>query len=908
MTRLSLFVVCLVAAPAGAAPASRADVAFFEKHVRPALSEHCWSCHGPKKQTAGLRLDSRDGFLKGGESGPAIDLNDPARSRLLAAIRHEGELKMPPKARLSPPAIDALTTWVKRGAPWPEATATRESMDWRKHWAFQPVGNPALPVHADDRWSRSTIDQFVLAKLRGKGLSPSAEAERRVLIRRLTFDLTGLPPTPEEAEAFVADSSADAYERLVARLLASPAFGEHWGRMWLDVARYADTKGYVFFEEANYPWAYTYRDYVIEALNRDLPYDQFVLEQLAADRLGGDPRALRALGFLTVGGRFMNNTHDIIDDRIDVVTRGVMGLTVTCARCHDHKFDPVPTKDYYSLYGVFASCEEPSVQLLYAEPPRTDEYAKFAKELAAREAKLRQFVQRKKEELANGARKRAAEYLLAAHANSGKPGQEEFMLIADGTDLNPKMIVRWQAFLNQMRKANDPVFAAWHRFAGLPEAEFAARAPAVSAELAKGGVNAVVVRSFREPPRSMAEVAKRYGELLSAEPLRLIGPSLRVLVYAGAEDPGVADVRALLKDPTYPPNVTVGDYGDLDLLPDRPSQGELQKLRKDVEQWRATGPGAPPRAMALLDSARPVTPRVFQRGNPYNLGPAVPRQFPECLSGPDRKPFADGSGRLDLARSIVNPKNPLTARVFVNRVWQHLFGQGLVTTPADFGLRGDSPSHPELLDHLAATFVADGWSIKRLVRRIVLSATYRQRSDDRPELARVDPDNRLLGRMNRRRLGFEPMRDSLLAAAGKLDQKKGGPSVQGFLAPTATRRTLYAHLDRLNVPGVYRTFDFPFPDATSARREQTTVPPQALFLMNHPFVAECAKNLLRRPDVTSLSDPNRRLDRVYAILYARRPTEQERGLAREVLAGDPANGWPRFVHALLMTNEFLFVD
>jgi hypothetical protein len=770
------------------------------------------------------------------------------------------------------------------------------------------VTNPTPPIDPEDHWSQTSIDRFVWAKLRGQGLTPSDEADKRLLIRRLTFDLTGLPPTPEDVEAFLADDSADAYPRLVTRLLDSPAYGERWARMWLDVARFADTKGYVFFEEPNYPWAYTYRDYVIEAFNKDLPYDRFIREQLAADRLvGEDRRPLRALGFLTVGGHFMNNTHDIIDDRIDVVSRGLLGLTVGCARCHDHKFDPISQADYYGLYGVFASCEEPNVQPLYEPAPRTEAYERFAREMAAREQRLREFVQRKKDELANGARKRAAEYLLAAHALRDKPGQEEFMLIADGTDLNPKMVVRWRAFLNRTRKTKDPVFAAWHRFAELPDAEFAARAPAVSVTLGNG-VNPLVARAFRGPPKSMTEVTGRYANILSGVQARLIGPLMAGGSPVSIADPAEAEIRALLTDPEYPPNVTVGDYGDLDLLPDRPSQGELQKLRKDLEQWRSTGPGAPPRAMALVDSAKPVTPRVFLRGNPYNLGPVTQRQFLACLSGPDRKPFADGSGRLELARAIAHPKNPLTARVFVNRVWQALFGRGIVTTPGDFGLRGDPPTHPELLDHLAATFMADGWSVKRLVRRIVLSATYRQQSSERPDAAKVDPDNALVWRMNRRRFGFEPMRDALLAASGKLDRTVGGPSVQNFLAPTANRRTLYAHLDRLNIPGVYRTFDFPSPDSTSAKRDQTTVPPQALFLMNHPFVAECARNVLGRPDVSSLTEPASKLDRVYAILFGRPPTNRERALALDVLAADPANGWPRLAHALLMTNEFLFID
>jgi hypothetical protein len=421
-------------------------------------------------------------------------------------------------------------------------------------------------------------------------------------------------------------------------------------------------------------------------------------------------------------------------------------------------------------------------------------------------------------------------------------------------------------------------------------------------------VNPLVARAFRDPPKSMTEVTGRYANILSGVQARLIGPLMAGGSPVSMADPAEAEIRALLTDPEYPPNVTVGDYGDLDLLPDRPSQGELQTLRKELEQWRSTGPGAPPRAMALVDSPKPVTPRVFLRGNPYNLGPVTQRQFLACLSGPDRKPFAGGSGRLELARAIADPKNPLTARVFVNRVWQALFGRGIVTTPGDFGLRGEPPTHPELLDLLASTFMADGWSVKRLVRRIVLSASYRQQSAERPDAAKVDPDNALLWRMNRRRLGFEPMRDALLAVGGRLDHAIGGPSVQNFLAPTANRRTLYAHLDRLNVPGVYRTFDFPSPDSTSAKRDQTTVPPQALFLMNHPFVAACAKNLVGRPDVASLTDPDRKLDWVFAILFARPPTNRERALALDVLAADSPNGWPRLAHALLMTNEFLFID
>jgi hypothetical protein len=395
--------------------------------------------------------------------------------------------------------------------------------DAKRHWAFQPVRKPALPAVRDGAWPRTSVDRFVLAKLEEKGLTPSPPADRRTLIRRATFDLLGLPPTPEEVAAFEADPAPDAYERLIDRLLASPRYGERWGRHWLDVARFADTKGYVFFEEAQFPWAWTYRDYVVRAFSDDLPYDRFLLEQLAADRLslGKDRRPLTALGFLTLGGRFMNNAHDIIDDRIDVVTRGLLGLTVGCARCHDHKYDPISMRDYYSLYGVFASCAEPTVPPLFEDPPATPQYAAFAKEMQAREAKLKEFVKAKHDELVRSAKTRVAEYLMAAHAQRDQPTTEEFMLLADGGDLNPTMIVRYQKYLERARKGRHPVWAAWHALADLPDKDFAAQAPAVCAQLTKPDsshpVNPLVAAAFAaKPPKTLNEAAQRYGELLNA--------------------------------------------------------------------------------------------------------------------------------------------------------------------------------------------------------------------------------------------------------------------------------------------------------------------------------------------------------------------------------------------------------
>jgi hypothetical protein len=908
------FVVC--------SSSSASEAELFEKRVRPVLVEQCVGCHGPKKQRGGLRLDSREALLRGGDNGPVVKPGDPDNSPLIQAVRRNDELKMPPKTPLKPDAVAALAEWVKRGAVWPaERSAGRDDAEaWKRHWAFQPVRDPALPVVRRQDWVRTSIDRFILAKLEERGLTPSAPADRRTLLRRATFDLIGLPPTPAEIAAFEADPSSDAFAKVVDRLLASPHYGERWGRYWLDVARYADTKGYVFFEEADYPWAWTYRDYVIRAFNEDLPYDQFIVQQLAADQLplGADKRPLTAMGFLTLGGHFMSNPHDIIDDRIDVVTRGLLGLTVSCARCHDHKFDPIPTKDYYSLYGVFASSIEPMDPPLFANPPKTPQYEAFRKELAKREKALADFVRGKYEQVVESARTRVADYLLAAQAMRDQPRTDDFMIIADGNDLNPTMLVRWQAHLRRTRQKHDPVFAPWHLFAALPEKDFAAKARDLSAQLGKGSVpsgriNPLVARTFADnPPASMKDVAGRYGELLNGmeklwreaerQAARLKCPPETLLA------PAAPELRQVFHGPAAPPDVPRNLLNELDLLPDRPSQDQLQKLRKEVEKWRVEGPGAPPRAHILTDAPAPYEPYVFLRGNPNNHGPSVRRQFLGMLAGPNPQPFQHGSGRLELARAITDRNNPLTARVLVNRIWLHHFGKGLVGTPSDLGLRSDPPTHPELLDHLATMFVKDGWSIKKLHRLILLSAVYQQQSDDRPDCRRVDPENALLGKMNRRRLDFEAMRDALLAVSGRIDRTQGGPSVKDIQGSSG-RRTVYAFLDRLHVPGLFRTFDFPFPDASSPRRDTTTIPQQALFLMNNPFVLECARRLVQLPEIAAEKDCVRRVDRLYRRLYGRGPTTDEVSLAREFTGGGmETSRWVRYAQGLLMANEFAFVD
>ena len=871
---------------------------FFERSIRPTLVERCVACHGPKVRKAGLRLDSRDAALAGGTDGPVIVPGQPAESRLIAAVKHGGEVKMPPEGKLPPAEVAALEKWVALGAPWPAQSAllppAKAGAVASDHWSFRAVKRPKVPGDG----TGSPVDAFLRAKLAEKNLQPSPEADRRTLVRRLTFDFLGLPPTPSEVAAFQADKSADAYEKVVDRLLASPHYGERWGRHWLDVARYADNKGYVFFEGKDYPWAWTYRDYVIGAINRDLPFDRFVMEQLAADRLDlDDKKSLAALGFLTVGGHFMGNVHDIIDDRIDAITRGLMGLTVSCARCHDHKFDPIPQADYYSLYGVLRSCVEPTVPPLWGTPPEAADSKKFAGELAAKEKQLTDFVLGKHKELVTQARARAGDYLLAAHAARNQPPVDDFMLLADPGDLNPAMIARWRAFLETTRKRRDATWAPWHRYAELPDADFAIRAATVAHAETD---NPLVRAAFTAPPKTMKEVVERYGKLLAdVEKAWTAAGGKAALPDAASEA-----LRSAFHGPTSPADAPLAlDWGFLSLFPDRATQGEYQKLVKEVEAHAAKGP---PRAMVLLDAEPPYEPRVFIRGQPNRLGEQVPRQFLKAIDA-NRKPFTSGSGRLELAQAVGSKDNPLTARVFVNRVWMHHFGRGLVTTPGDFGLRGDPPSHPELLDWLSAEFMARGWSAKKLHRQIVTSAAYRQSSLARDDGLAADPENRLLGTQNRRRLEFESLHDSMLAVSGSLDTTVGGPPVPLFAG--RTRRAVYGSIDRLEFPSLLATFDVPNPAATSPERTPTTVATQALYLMNGPFARDAARRLIDSPAVKGAKAPAEKLDAVFLAAFARKPTDAERTrLLAFVAEGSAADRWLDLGHGLLMTNEFTFID
>ena len=856
---------------ASAADPPRDQLDFFENKVRPVLAEKCYSCHGEKKQSAGLRLDTAAGLKAGADNGPVVVPGDPGKSRLVASVSRTGDYPMPPKHPLADGEVAALTEWVKQGATFPTAAAQARP-DPAAHWAFQPVKPVPVPgIRNPQSAIRNEIDRFVLARLEPQGVKPAPPADPRTLIRRAYYDLVGLPPTAAEVEAFAADLSPDAWEKLIDKLLASPQYGERWGRYWLDVARYADTKGYVFQEDRSFPYAYTYRDYVIRAFNEDKPFDRFILEQLAADKLplGDDKGPLAAMGYLTLGRRFLNSTPDIVDDRIDVVTRGLMGLTVQCARCHDHKFDPVPIKDYYSLYGVFASSEEPKeLPLIGGAPP--PERAKFEAELARKEAEYAADVA--KRHAAAVAKLRTpevvADYLAAVVDARGKSAEQVQALLRQ-RDLNRLAFERWRDFAADRLKAKAPAFA-----------------PLAEPKDAKAAATAV---------------AKALTDAKDAAALGAGGPT----------DIPLADAQKLFN---------------------RLDRDQLRGVRRKIDAFVAASPAAPPRAHVLVDGPK-VDPYVFLRGNPNNRGPAVPRQFVSVAAGPDRKPFADGSGRLELARAIASPDNPLTARVMVNRVWLGHFGQGLVRTPSDFGTRADPPTHPELLDWLAAKFVADGWSVKKLHKLIMLSATYRQSSNPEPGTrnperktglfgiavpgsalrvpSSLDPENKLLARQNRRRLDFEALRDSLLAAGGRLDLTAGGKPVDLFKAPYTTRRTVYGLIDRSNLPGTFRVFDLASPDQHSPQRFQTTVPPQALYLLNSPFVAEQARAAAARPEVAGAKSDGEKVAALYRAVLGRDPTAEERALGVAFVAGEAKGDfgpWPQLAQVLMLSNEFAFAD
>ncbi len=753
-----------------AAQAAGESAELFERHVRPLLIDHCAECHSAEDLQEGeLALDASAGLKEGGSRGPLFVAGKPDESLLLRVLRYEDEdLQMPPSGKLDDAPIARVEEWIRSGAVVPEYGAgtirKEDEIDFaaaREFWSFQPLDPQPAPIVEGDDWSREPIDRFVFQRLAEEQLTPSPEASRPTLIRRAAFDLIGLPPTPDEIERFVSDESPDAYERLIDRLLASPHYGERWARHWLDVARYTDQTP-EWLSSTDRAWLY--RDWVARALNEDLPYDRFVTLQLAADMTGdAQPEDLAALGFLGLSPTYWKELKlapDVImtvvaeewDERVDAVSRSFLGLTVSCARCHDHKFDPVSMEDYYALAGVFASTQLTDQPLL--------------------------------------------------------PSAE-----ADVVRTARKQVADLEA---QLAKIEDK-----------------------ESEAAKT-ITAQIESIQRETPHYDA------------------------------------------------PWVHAVEEASLYVLPDGTDATRLE--------------------------TRPNEPRdlpLFRRGNPSNPGEVVPRRFLEVLAASDAHAFKEGSGRLELAESILSDAQPLAARVIVNRVWRHHFGRGIVSTPSNFGTQGSRPTHPELLDDLAARFVAAGWSLKWLHREIMLSAAYRQSSAHRSDAGDIDPDNHLLWRMNRRRLEIEPWRDAMLATAGNLDERLGGPS--SSLADAANvRRTLYGTIGRQEMDDMLRLYDFPQPDAHSPGREPTTTPLQQLFVLNSDFLYRQSETLLSRleTDFPDASDEEK-INACYRLLFGRPAGQEETQLALKFLAAggaDPREQWRAYVHSLYGLNEFLFVD
>jgi len=922
---------------------------FFEKKIRPIFAANCQRCHNAKSKVAGLDLTTAESFRRGGDSGPVINKEKPEESRLLKVIGYEGETKMPPAGKLKDHEIATLTEWVKMGAPWPggippaaseilpKSPNSRSFTEVEKgFWAYQPIKEVAPPQTTaqapsqagDEAWAQSPIDRFILRRLEESNLKPAPPADKLTLLRRATFDLTGLPPTENEMREFLADRSPEAFKKVVERLLASPRYGERWGRHWLDVARYADSTGND--EDHRYPHAWKYRDYVIESFNNDLPYDQFIREQLAGDLLpakgGGEVnrRGIIATGFLALGPKAIAQQdkkkmlYDVYDEQVDVTTKAFLGLTVSCARCHDHKFDPILTKDYYAMIGMFASTRsftnpDSHVSVVLEKPlvPR-EEFERYkaarrehqAKELRVRIA-IEEIIDEVKESAVKESSRRLADYFVAARKVYKGEGQDGAPLadVASRANLNEEALRRWVDFL----KPGDDVRGYLNEWNNATPDKLAATAQGYQERFQK---------RFAEWEEKISKWRAEYRKALAENKPLPDKPKFEagddrffndVYFEGGPFVPGGKDQKRFSSE----------------------QWSRLTALRKEQEELKKSAPTEPEMACAIEDGDS-VEQKVFVRGDYNNPGEAAPRGFPAILARYDTKPSFAGSGRLQFAEWLTQPGHPMTARVMVNRIWQWHFGEGLVRTPDNFGKMGERPTHPELLDYLAAQFVKSGWSIKAMHRMIMLSNAYRMSSVNQNVAEDADPDDRLLTRFNRRRLSVEEMRDGLLAIDGTLDLTMGGTLQTGrgtdgennqarlSLNPEKLkRRTVYLPLRRANLPTLLNLFDFGDATTVSGKRQLTNVATQALFWLNSEFLNERAQNVAQ--SLLDLKEANvaARLETAYARILNRRPDKDEVDQAlsyiagfKQKFAGEKADqkAWQSLCRVLMSSNDFVYVD
>ena len=1091
------FALVLSAPSFAQTPPTPTQIEFFEKKIRPLLAANCLQCHGndPKKIRGGLRLTGRAELLKGGDNGPSLVPGDTAKSLIVQVLGHDGDIRMPPKGKMKDADIADLTAWVKMGAPWPgaaELTPVNPNPNaplftdaQKQFWAFQAMKAHPQPAVKNAAWVRSPIDAFVLSKLEEKNLAPAAQADKLHLIRRVTYDLIGLPPTPEEIDAFLADASPEAFAKVVDRLLQSPAYGQRWGRHWLDVARYADSNG--LDENTAFGNAWRYRDYVIDSLNADKPYNQFVIEQIAGDLLPAhaDPEVnrqrLTATGFLVMGPKVLAEPDkgkmvmDIVDEQIDVMSKAMIGITISCARCHDHKFDPIPTRDYYAIAGIFKSTRTMESLNTVAKvferplpfPELLEKKAQHQKKIDALTAELNAFIAMQKDEITKSVRRDAVKYLLAtselsneaangvsklAEFGDKKPTLPDLLLLeaekfASGDvtidrneygkkigvvhsggrgnafvqyeidlpkDATYRMEVRYasaesrpvsikldgvvikatacnentggffaeqqkwnvegsfvlkagkhtlridqgipnglphidkialypvevkepantnvrrrtgslpevakkfgvvQHFVTnlhgQLQKSSDkhPVVGPWIALANLPEEKFAERAAELIAKWKTDKTyRPDVLKLFDDAPKSLNEVAERYGKLFAES-------------KDGEVTKFVSDV--LLKLPGKVEDLFAAD-----------AQKTIAKFNTDLAAMKKDAPVVP-MVIAVQDGSKASSVKVHIRGNHLTLGEDAPRIFPQIIAGQKQTPItsATESGRLQLANWIADPKNPLTARVMVNRVWQHHFGEGIVRTSDNFGRLGETPTHPELLDWLALNFIENGWSLKKLHRTILLSNTYQMAVRQDAKSALADPDNRLLWTFHRRRLEAEAIRDGILYVAGNLDQTPNGTLLNtpnfGYVTNdqsgngaryTSNRRSIYLPVIRNAVFDFFQVFDFVEPSVMNGKRATTVVSPQALFLMNSPFVMEQSKSFATQ--LLKVEDERARVRLMYRKAFGRLPTATEEHQSLEYVKlftvaleakekdvnARTLTAWTSLCQVLLASNEFIYLN
>ncbi len=908
---------------------------FFESRIRPIFANNCYACHTTSK-LGGLQIDSRKGLLVGGKSGPAIVPGNPEESLLIRAVQQDTPLKMPLGGKLTNEEIADLTMWVKMGAPWTDTSRPTSppaqngnyhiTSEQREFWAFKPLQKPPLPqIVENSSATKSPIDRFIVSKLEACGLRPVKTADKRTLIRRASFDLIGLPPTPQEIEAFLNDSSTNAFANVVDRLLASPHYGERWGRYWLDVARYAedDVRSDV---GVPYPNAWRYRDWVIKAFNEDMPYDLFVKAQIAGDLLreeiDGD-KLVTGTGFFGLGPWYYDIAQppqarsDERNDRVDALSRGFLGLTVACARCHNHKYDPISMEDYYALAGVFASSEYEEYPL--ASRDAVLAYKNHQKRIKRQESAIQEFLEAQTRQLSEVLARQSARYVVAAWRVLG-PSKLALADVADGQRLDKETLQRWTNYLQGSHREHH-YLEAWNQL--LSRGENIKRVEEVAAKFQESVLAVLSEKKEIDEENRLLQAQAKPKENLEERllPNAFVTyddycPQCRIALKSIAREKFIlwSELFAPTIDKNNPSRGDIGIlcYKDekLERFLGSESKSHMKEMRAELEQLKKTAPTEPPFLHGLKDSREPVDLKLHLRGSPYNLGTEVPRRFLAVLSDEQPVVFRRGSGRLELAQAVGG--HPLTARVMVNRIWHHHFGGGIVRTPSNFGQLGERPSHPELLEYLVSRFRESGYSMKALHREIMLSATYQLSSDFSEPAFAQDPDNRLCWRANRRRLDAEALRDSILFVSGSLDPTLGGPSVE--LSDTNCRRTVYSKISRFRINGVLRLFDFPDPSISSEQRNSTNVPLQGLFFLNSDWVSNPAQLLAKRLCADRSRSVETAIRMAYPIIYGREAAESEVRLGAAFLqeskqqAGGNLSLWQQYVQVLLSANEFIFVN